>query len=50
MMTPKPDRILWCYGEYQTLYGTVEGIEFQKGLPNNVHDADVFVVTLFRKQ
>ena len=26
MMTPKPDRILWCYGEYQTLYGTVEGI------------------------
>ena len=32
MMTPKPDRILWCYGEYQTLYGTVEGIEFQQGL------------------
>jgi hypothetical protein len=29
----KPDRILWCYGEYQTLYGTVEGIEFQQGLP-----------------
>jgi hypothetical protein len=27
MMTPKPDRILWCYGEYQTLYGTVEGRE-----------------------
>jgi hypothetical protein len=21
MMTPKPDRILWCYGEYQTLNG-----------------------------
>ena len=20
MMTPIPDRILWCYGEYQTLY------------------------------
>ena len=34
MMTPKPDRILWCYGEYQTLYGTVEGIEFQQGLPD----------------
>ena len=32
MMTLKPDRILWCYGEYQTLYGTVEGIEFQQGL------------------
>jgi hypothetical protein len=25
-MTPKPNRISWCYGEYQTLYGTVEGI------------------------
>jgi hypothetical protein len=34
MMTPKPDRILWCYGEYQTLYRTVEGIEFQQGLPD----------------
>jgi hypothetical protein len=34
MMTPKPDRILWCYGEYQTLYGTVEWIEFQQGLPD----------------
>jgi hypothetical protein len=34
MMTPKPDRILCYYGEYQTLYGTVEGIEFQQGLPD----------------
>ena len=33
-MTPKPDRILRCYGEYQTLYGTVKGIEFQQGLPD----------------
>jgi hypothetical protein len=30
MMTPKPDRILLCYGEYQTLYVTVEGIELCK--------------------
>jgi hypothetical protein len=22
------------YGEYQTLYGTVKGIEFQQGLPD----------------
>jgi hypothetical protein len=34
MMTPKPDRILRCYGEYQTLHGTVKGIEFQQGLPD----------------
>jgi hypothetical protein len=33
-MTLKPDRILWCYGEYQTLYETVDGIEFEQGLPD----------------
>ena len=32
MMTPIPDRILWCYGEYQTLYVTVDGVDFQQGL------------------
>ena len=32
MKTPIPDRILWCYGEYQTLYGTVDGVDFQQGL------------------
>ena len=30
MMTPIPDRILWCYGEYQTLYETVDGVDFNK--------------------
>jgi hypothetical protein len=34
MMTPIPDRILWCYGEYQTLYGTLDGVYFQQGLPD----------------
>jgi hypothetical protein len=34
MMTPIPDRILWCYGEYQTLYGTVDGVDCQQGLPD----------------
>jgi hypothetical protein len=34
MMTPIPDRILWCYREYQTLYGTVDGVDFQEGLPD----------------
>jgi hypothetical protein len=34
MMTPIPDRILWCYGENQTLYGTVDGVDFQQGLPD----------------
>jgi hypothetical protein len=34
MVTPKPDRVLRCYGEYRTLYGTVKWIEFQQGLPD----------------
>ena len=39
MLTPKPDRILWCYGEYQTLYGTVDGVDFQQGfLDLDTHD------------
>jgi hypothetical protein len=25
---------MWCYGEYQTLYGTVDGVDFQEGLPD----------------
>jgi hypothetical protein len=34
MMTPIPDRILCCYEEYQTLYGTVDGVDIQQGLPD----------------
>jgi hypothetical protein len=34
MMTQILDRVLWCYGEYQTLYGTVDGVDFQQGLPD----------------
>jgi hypothetical protein len=25
---------LWCYGEYQTLYGTLDGVDFQHGWPD----------------
>ena len=31
---PNTDRFLWCYGEYQTVYGTVDGVDFQQGLPD----------------
>ena len=65
MMTPVPDRIVWCYGEYQTLYGTVQGVDFQQGLPDldaldpsNTHliiddlmdETDQSVATLFTKK
>ena len=48
MMTPKPDRILRCHGEYQTLYGTVKGIEFQQGLPDldNLDPRDKHLIIL----
>ena len=29
---PKPDRIVWCYGEYQKLYETLPEVEFVQGL------------------
>jgi hypothetical protein len=66
MMTPIPDRILWCYGEYQTVYGTVDGVDFQHRLPDldtldprNKHliilddlmdETDQKVVSLFAKK
>ncbi|PJE78547.1 hypothetical protein CI610_02517 [invertebrate metagenome] len=34
MMTPIPDKILWCYGEYQTIYGFIDKVEFHEGLPD----------------
>lgn len=34
MMSPMPDRIVWCYGEYQPLYDTIKSVEFRSGLPN----------------
>jgi hypothetical protein len=32
MMSPIPHRILWCYGEHQALYGTVDGVDIEQGL------------------
>ena len=45
MVHPAPDRITWHYGEYQTGYGTVEGVDFVEGLPR-VDDIDPSVRSL----
>ena len=66
MMISIPDRILWFYGEYQTLYGTVDGMDFQQGLPDLdtldprdkhliilddlMDETDQWVVSLFTKK
>ena len=32
-VSPPPDEIIWCYGEYQTIYNSVKGVKFHEGLP-----------------
>ena len=34
MIEPAPERILWCYGVYQTFFNGVKNVEFHEGLPN----------------
>ena len=34
MMDPIPERIIWYYSEYQTVFGTVNNTEFIEGLPD----------------
>ena len=37
VVCPKPDRIVWCYGEYQKLYETLPQVEFVQGLTQDVN-------------
>jgi hypothetical protein len=46
IMTPIPHHILWCYGEYQTLYGTLDGVDFQHGWPDFWHYIAMYFVTV----
>ena len=37
IMTPKPDEIIYCYGEYQPIFNTIKDkfqVEFIEGLIN----------------
>jgi len=33
MMTPAPQRIVWCYGERQRCFDSIPNVEFIEGLP-----------------
>ena len=33
VMSHTPDRIIWCYGEWQPGYAEMKGVEFVEGLP-----------------
>ena len=34
MINPSPTRILYCYGEYQSLFAEYPKVEFNEGLPD----------------
>ena len=33
MITPPPEEIVWCYGEWQVAYNHIKGVMFVEGLP-----------------
>ena len=34
VISPAPEKILWCYGVYQDRFNGVKGVEFHEGLPD----------------
>jgi GTPase SAR1 family protein len=34
LVTPTPERIVWCYGEWQPGYADMLGVDFEEGLPS----------------
>ena len=34
MFHPVPTKVVWCYGEWQELYGSVKNVQFVEGLPD----------------
>ena len=50
-ITPTPQRIIWCYGQYQSLYEDLKRrlphIEFVKGIPDHI-EQDTYLDTSIR--
>src|SRR5437867_11107931 len=34
VIEPRPERMLYCYGVYQTIFSQFKGLEFNEGLPS----------------
>src|SRR6185436_8174369 len=64
IISPPPERILYCYGSYQEAFSKIQGVEFKEGLPSNefegsqhslviiddlMHETNVVVSKLFTK-
>jgi GTPase SAR1 family protein len=48
-ISPPPQRIIWCYGQWQPSYfdmmRTMPGIEFNQGIPEDIDNADYLDVS-----
>ena len=48
-ISPSPERIIWCYGQWQPLYfdilRTIPGIEFNEGIPEEIDEPDYLDVS-----
>lgn len=38
MFSPVPDRVIWCYGIYQSLYDEIPDVTFLEGFPTNLEE------------
>ena len=46
LIQPTPQRIVWLYKRWQPLYDTMKGIEFHRGIPDDLDDDDFFDVSI----
>ena len=48
-ISPPPQRIIWCYGQWQPSYfdtmKTMPGIEFNQGIPEDIDEPDYLDVS-----
>lgn len=46
MFSPRPKRVIYCYGAYQSLFKDIKNVEFEDGIPsylNNVTDTLIII-------
>ena len=46
MIKDAPDKIIWCYGQYQPIFSLMEGIEFVEGLNYSIVPGQKYLLIL----
>ncbi len=47
VISPPPDKILYCYGAFQQIFNEMEGVEFKEGLPSlNEFDGSIHTLVI----